>query len=107
MCYEEANMSQEQSADIPQPLFELGQVVATPGALDTLREAGIDPRVLLTRHVTGDWGELPEEDLAANREALQQDLRLLSNYPLETGERVWIITEWDRSYTTLLRPDEY
>ena len=100
-------MTKEQPEQTPQPLFALGQVVATPGALDTLREAGIDPSALLTRHVTGDWGELPEEDLEANREALAQGYRLLSNYPLETGERVWIITEWDRSYTTLLRPDEY
>ena len=100
-------MTKEQPEESPQLLFELGQVVATPGALDTLREAGIDPRALLARHVTDDWGELPEEDMEANREALAQGYRLLSAYPLETGERLWIITESDRSYTTLLRPDEY
>ena len=100
-------MTKEQQEESPQPLFALGQVVATPGALDTLRDAGIDPLVLLARHVTGDWGELSEEDIEANREALAQGYRLLSAYPLETGERLWIITEWDRSATTLLRPDEY
>lgn len=100
-------MPKEQPQETPQPLFELGRVVATPGALDTLRQAGVDPLALLARHVTGDWGQLPEEDVEANREALAQGFRLLSAYPLETGERLWIITEWDRSATTILRPDEY
>lgn len=88
-------------------LFPLGQVVATPGALQTLAEAGQEPAELLDRHVSGFWGEVCEEDWQANEEALRHGWRLLSSYKLTGGERVWIITEADRSATTILRPDEY
>lgn len=89
------------------PLFALGQVVATPGALHTLEQAGESPLRLLGRHAFGDWGDLDEEDLKSNDEALRSEGRLLSAYRLETGQKVWIITEWDRSQTTLLLPSEY
>ena len=87
--------------------LSLGRVVATPGALRTLEEAGVSPASLLARHMNGDWGELSESDRQANEHALKHDLRVLSAYTLRTGERIWIITEGDRSVTTILLPSEY
>ncbi|MCU0633474.1 MAG: hypothetical protein MUE41_01270 [Gemmatimonadaceae bacterium] len=89
------------------PVVPLGRVVATPGALETLAMTGTDPRSLLARHVTGDWGDLDPDDRAANETALVTGARLLSAYDLPNGERLWIITEADRRSTCLLRPDEY
>lgn len=89
------------------PLFPLGQIVATPGALETLEAAAESPADLLNRHVRGDWGDLDEEDKAANHAALKDGSRILSAYVLSTAERIWVITEADRSSTCLLRPDEY
>ena len=88
-------------------LFPLGRVVATPGALGALSEAGVVPVALLARHVIGDWGEVPTEDAKENEHSLKHGYRVLSSYPLSTGAKVWIITEADRSSTCLLRPDEY
>jgi hypothetical protein len=88
-------------------LFALGQIVATPGALAALQEAGQDPSELLSRHVVGDWGDLSEEDRNENQFSLEKGLRLLSSYHTATGSKVWIITEADRSVTTLLLPEEY
>jgi hypothetical protein len=85
----------------------LGRTLATPGALRALEEAGEDPRRLLARHSTGDWGELDHEDWQANNRALREGARLLSAYSLRSGLRVWVITEADRSATTLLLPEEY
>ena len=90
-----------------QPLFRLGTVLITPGAILALVEANQFATELLERHVYGDWGELPTEDRQANERALQQGTRLFSAYTLTTGRRLWIITEWDRSITTLLLPMEY
>jgi hypothetical protein len=93
---------------IPSGRFPLGQLVATPGALAALEEAGVSPAELLGRHLSGDWGTLDEDDWAANDRALLEGTRLLSAYILpQTNERIWIITEWDRSATTLLLPGEY
>jgi len=89
------------------PLFPLGRTVATPGALDALGLAGVAPQSLLDRHARGDWGELDEEDRRANGRALSGGARLLSAYALPDGIRVWVITEADRSATTLLLPEEY
>lgn len=89
------------------PLFPLGKIVATPGALAALQEAGVNPMALITRHVTGDWGDLGAEDKQANEEALQQGQRLLSAYKLQTGQKIWLITEYDRSVTTVLLPSDY
>ena len=91
----------------PQPLFELGQVVSTPGALYAFVEAEQDPIDFLRRHVTGDWGEVPEEDAEENDRSVEHGFRVLSSYTLETGVKVWVITEWDRSVTTFLLPEEY
>jgi len=88
--------------------FPLGRIVGTPGALDALKEAGVLPAWALDRHVSGDWGDVCHEDRQANEEALREGLRLLSAYRLpETGVKLWVITEWDRSATTLLLPEEY
>lgn len=89
------------------PLFSLGQLVATPGALSACEEARADPLFYLRRHVRGDWGDLGDEDKTANDTALTTGARILSAYTLTTDERLWIITEADRAYTTLLLPIEY
>ena len=84
----------------------LGRVVATPGALKLLMETGRHPFDYLARHATGDWGELCAFDRRQNEIALRDGHRVLSSYPV--GERrVWIITEADRSGTTILLPEEY
>jgi len=85
----------------------LGQTLATPGALAALTEANASPLTYLRRHVTGDWGDLGEEDRQANEQALLYGARLFSAYTLSTATRLWIITEADRSSTTLLLPEEY
>lgn len=87
--------------------FSLGQTVATPGALEALQAAGQEPAALLTRHQAGDWGDLAEEDKRENELSLAQGFRLLSAYHLTAGVKVWIITEADRSATTILLPSEY
>jgi hypothetical protein len=89
------------------PLFELGQLVATPGALAALEKSGQSAIELLSRHVTGDWGEIPEEDKKENQLSLEKGFRLMSSYRTTAGDRVWVITEGTRSHTTLLLPDEY
>jgi len=89
------------------PLFHLGRIVSTPGALRALEEAKVNPLTLLLRHNRGDWGDLDASDIEANRRAIAHNLRVLSAYQLPTGARVWVITEADRSSTTLLLPTEY
>lgn len=86
--------------------FRLGKTLATPAALACCEQHGISPQSLLRRHVQGDWGGLCVEDQRANEVALQCGGRLMSSYQL-AGDRVWVITEADRSATTLLLPDEY
>jgi hypothetical protein len=85
----------------------LGRVVATPGALRTLEEAGVSPASLLIRHVNGDWGELDEHDRNENEFSLSNGFRILSSYVLSNGEKVWVITEAERSSTCILLPSEY
>ena len=84
----------------------LGRVVATPGALKLLMEGVQHPFEYLARHATGDWGELCAFDRRQNEIALRDGYRVLSCYPVGE-ERVWIITEADRSVTTILLPEEY
>lgn len=90
-----------------QPHFALGQVVSTPGALSALLIANQTPFEFLARHVAGDWGELDPHDVQENEAALERGGRLLSRYQTTQGVVIWIITEWDRSATTLLLPAEY
>lgn len=109
------------------PRFELGRIVATPGALALMHRTNSNPFTLLARHVAGDWGECCAEDAQTNEDALAHGSRVLSVYLLplqslaEGGEkaeqaltspdvgddRIWLITEADRSVTTLLLPEEY
>jgi hypothetical protein len=89
------------------PLFPLGRMVATPGALALLDYAGVNASTLLVQHQNGDFGDLDEADRVANANAIRNHTRILSAYVLARGERIWIITEADRSVTTLLLPSEY
>lgn len=89
------------------PLFLLGEVVATPGAVEALETHNILPLQLLQRHVTGDWGDVCEEDAKSNTDAVEHGDRILSSYVIGTSTKVWVITEWDRSVTRLLLPSEY
>ena len=90
-----------------QPAFELGQIVATPGALAALKKAGQQPGEFLTRHVNREWGDIPDEDRRENEYSLEHGFRLLSAYKTNAGDRLWLITEADRSVTTILLPEEY
>ena len=88
-------------------LFPLGRLVATPGAIDLLRSVGEDLLpALLERHRSGDWGDVPEEDAQENQFSVRYGYRIVSSYRV-AGERLWVITERDRSATTLLLPSEY
>jgi hypothetical protein len=89
------------------PLFSLGQVVATPGALEALEHAGQAPSDFLNRHVRGDWGDVCEEDAEANQQSLKDGNRLLSSYRTKLNVKLWIITEADRSSSCILLPEEY
>ena len=84
----------------------LCKVVATPGALRVLLELGEDPLCYLARHASGDWGELDNYVLRENELSLRHGWRLVSSYPVG-GKVIWIITEADRSVTTILLPEEY
>ncbi|MEM1043498.1 MAG: hypothetical protein AAGI91_12825 [Bacteroidota bacterium] len=90
------------------PRFALGLLVATPGALALAREHGVDVLALLRRHRSGDWGVVGRDDALANDLALDPacPARLLSAYDTPGG-RLWVITEADRSATTVLLPSEY
>lgn len=87
------------------PKFSLGMVVATPGALGALARSEVASAI--ARHRAGDWGDLDDEDRAANDAALRHGSRLLSAYHSASGTKFWVITEWDRSATTVLLPFEY
>jgi glycine cleavage system aminomethyltransferase T len=87
--------------------FALGQTVITPGAQEALEVAGQTAIEFLRRHVSGDWGELSDGDIQENELSVEQGFRLLSRYETAKGERFWIITEADRSATTILLPLEY
>lgn len=103
------------------PRFALGQIVATPGAIELLEQTGFSALALISRHVHGDWGDCCDEDKATNELSVQQHMRVMSVYRLVDVKRllltprdkrsslptVWIITEADRSVTTLLLPEDY
>ena len=89
-----------------QALFAPGQIVATPGALELMKENNIDGLELLRRHVTGDWGDLDEADKQENELSVKRGFRILSAYG-KGDRKLWVITEADRSVTTILRPEEY
>lgn len=89
------------------PLFAAGRIVATPGALALLEKAHKSPSEFLLLHLRGDWGDLCQDDKAENELSLKHGFRLLSSYPVTDSENLWIITEANRSVTTLLLPAEY
>jgi len=89
------------------PLFALGQIVATPGILELLESSGKAPNEFIAKHVSGDWIGLCEEDRQANNEALKDGSRIFSSYDLNDGQKIWVITEADRSSTSVLLPSEY
>ena len=104
-------MSKEE--DVAAPKFRLGQIVAAPGALAALEDSAESPVTFLHRHQTGDWGDLCEDDKRVNEEAIahegdpEKQSRVLSAYMTAKKVKLWIITERDRSVTTILLPSEY
>ena len=87
--------------------FELGQTVATPGALEAFMRSGDTPLPYLARHARGEWGDVDEDDKTENDFSVENGFRILSAYRLADDTRIWIITEADRSATTILLPEEY
>jgi hypothetical protein len=87
-------------------LFKPGQIVATPAAIAFCEEHQVNPLLLIGKHMGGDWGDLSKEDVAANVHAIQHDERVVSVYRMH-GDKLFCITEWDRSVTTLLMLCEY
>jgi len=85
--------------------FPLGRLLATPGALRACEDSGVNPLNLIDRHWSGDWGDLPEEDKKENEFAVDKQLRILSAYVIALDVKIWIITEADRSATTILLPE--
>lgn len=96
-----------------QAKFKLGKTVATQGAIEALTKANQRPESFLMRHLYGDWGNVCKEDAQANDNAVafegdpDKQQRVLSSYKTSKGDVIWVITEWDRSVTTLLLPSEY
>lgn len=102
----EGNAEMCRSLQAPLPLFQLGRIVATRGVLKHLEHHGIQADPYLRRHMRGDWGDVPPQDALANEQAAKEGSRILSSYEV-AGRKVWLITEADRSVTTLLFPSEY
>lgn len=93
-------------------LFELGTMLATPGAMEALENSGDSVLEYITKHVTGVWNELDAHDQVANLDALKTGARVFSAYTLSDGTQIWIITEakgdnGKRASTTILLPSEY
>jgi len=101
-----------QNSNATAPKFELGQTVASPGALDALEASGQSPSEFLKRHMRREQGDLCDEDHELNADALKDGSRILSAFKTTNGDKLWVITEAEngdghRSATTLLLPDEY
>ena len=88
-------------------MFDLGQVVATPAALNALRRSSQSPADFIRRHGGGDWGDVDGHDSKQNDIALREGGRILSSYKTTLGEQIWVITEADRSSTCILLPEDY
>ena len=91
----------------PKPLFPLGQIVMTIGAKEALAESNQLPNEFLAKHQTGDFGIIGKEDWQENLLSIKEGFRILSAYKTTKGEKIWIITESDRSCSTVLLPSEY
>jgi hypothetical protein len=87
--------------------FPLGRLLLTPGAIEALERSGESPLPFLAHHAAGDWGDVGTGDWQLNDESVAEGTRILSAYKTTTAEKIWIITEADRSATTILLPDEY
>ena len=92
--------------------FQLGQIVATPAALEALAESGQTPEFFIDKHAAGDWGIVNEDDRKLNEEALLDGSRILSAYKSLRGVKIWVITEATddngiRAATTILTPEDY
>ena len=109
----DASTDDTNQTPIPPARFRLGRTVATPGALAALDRSGQSAAEFVSRHQRGDWGDVPVGDAVLNDEAVahegdaDQQQRVLSAYTTRRGDRLWVVTEWDRSDTTLLLPSEY
>lgn len=90
-----------------EPRFDLGRIVATPGALQALEQSGESAAQIIGQHHAGCWGDVCEDDAAANEQALEDGERILSVYHTAKGQKLYVITEADRSSTCLLKVDEY
>jgi hypothetical protein len=88
-------------------LFPLGSIYLTVGAKDVLEESGQNAFEFLNRHQSGDWGEVCHSDKKENELSLREGFRLLSSYKTNLGDKLWLISEADRSVTTILLPSEY
>jgi hypothetical protein len=88
-------------------LFPLGNLYATPGVIAAAEASGDNLMLFVFRHSAGDWGDLSREDVRANAQSLKDSTRLLSAYHLKDGTKIWVITEADRSSSTILLPGEY
>ncbi len=87
--------------------FHLGRIFSTPGAVEALAGSNQHPVEFLQRHVSGDWGEVCDEDKSENEISVHEGFRILSAYSTTRGTKLWVITEADRSSTTILLPEEY
>lgn len=94
-------------AQRPKPLFPLGMTAITVRAAAALLARGMNANTLLDRHERGDWGDIDDEDKASNNQALVWGGRLISTYRIGDGREVWVITEANRSLTTILMPEDY
>lgn len=100
---------------LPIAKFPLGRVVATPASLEVAQQHGVNLLTLVARHAAGDWGHVSPDDWKENDLSLERGFRILSAYPIDPqkdcrgfgSNTIWIITEADRSVTTILLPDEY
>lgn len=97
---------------IQKPKFQVGQLLATPAALEELQRAGQTVHEFLARHIQGDWGTVCPDDAAANDESIRDGSRILSAYILSSGQKLWLLTEaaddrGQRAATTCLLPEEY
>lgn len=90
-----------------EPVFNLGRIVITPGAIVALQRSGENGSEFLARHERGDWGIVCPGDQERNNQSLKEGERLVSSYSLKSGTEMWIITEADRKVTTILLPEEY
>lgn len=98
----------ERLSDRRRLLFPIGALIFSQGVDRLMREGRLDPMPYLQRHIRGDWGDLDDSDWQSNDTALRTgEDRLFSSYQVEPDLKLWIITEWDRSVTTLLLPSEY